>query len=70
MNDADSPWDFILNSGVTPLFGLKAQGHIPTVERMVAEGKSWKEIGNAIGWAADAVEKHWGWYCQENEAKS
>ena len=31
-------------------FGLRQQGHLPTVERMLADGKSWEEIGKAIGW--------------------
>ena len=31
-------------------FGLRAQGHIPTVRRMLQEGHSWAEIGAEIGW--------------------
>ena len=35
--------------------GLVAQGHIPTVEKMLAEKKSWKEIGDAIGWCHETA---------------
>jgi hypothetical protein len=42
-------------------FGLRAQGHLPTVERMVAEGASWDEIGCEIGWAGEAVEEFYGY---------
>ena len=44
------------------IFGLKAQGHIPTVERMLAEGETWAEIGKAIGWCPKTAERHYGWY--------
>ena len=40
-------------------FGLRAQGHIPTVERMLSEGKSWKEIGEAIGWCASTAREYY-----------
>jgi hypothetical protein len=49
-------------AGATVKIGLRQQGHLPTVERMRAEGASWNEIGKAIGWSADAVEK---WYTRE-----
>ncbi len=46
--------------GDTPvLIGLRQQGHIPTVERMVAEGRTWDEIGTAIGWDGKAAQE---WY--------
>ena len=32
------------------LFGLRAQGHLSTIEKMLAEGASWDEIGKAINW--------------------
>jgi hypothetical protein len=32
------------------VFGLRAQGHLPTIEKMLAEGASWDEIGKAIHW--------------------
>lgn len=40
-------------------FGLRAQGHIPNVERMLAEGKSWEEIGNAIGWHGPTAKEYY-----------
>lgn len=46
-------FDILKNAPI--LFGLRAQGHLPTVERMIAEGASWDEIGRAIGWTGDAV---------------
>jgi len=57
------------------LFGLRAQGKLETVERMVREGRSWEEIGDEIGWAPDAAERFWkmereGGDVQEEEAMS
>jgi hypothetical protein len=46
-------------SGAKLQVGLRQQGHIPTVERMLAEGKSWDDIGRAIGWHGPTVKK---WY--------
>ena len=50
---------FELLCSVPMKFGLRAQGHLDTVARMVRENKSWDEIGQAIGWAPDAVAQHW-----------
>ena len=44
------------------VFGLAAQGHIPTIERMLAEGKSWQEIGAAIGWCPETAKRHYEWH--------
>lgn len=44
-------------SGLNPVFGLRQQGHFGTVERMRAEGKTWGEIGQAIGWDGDSVNR-------------
>lgn len=50
----------ILN--VPVLFGLEQQGHIPTIQRMLGEGKSWDEIGREIGWCPEtAREWYAGW---------
>lgn len=46
-----------LFAGVKIRFGLRQQGHIPKVEAMLLEGKSWDEIGRQIGWAGSAVEQ-------------
>jgi hypothetical protein len=37
-------------AGLKLAVGLEAQGHIPTVEAMLAQGRSWEAIGKAIGW--------------------
>ena len=53
-------WDILMNAPI--LFGLKAQGHIPTIERMLKDGATWKEIGKKIGWypetAKEDYERH------------
>lgn len=40
-------------------FGLKAQGHIPTIEKMLAEGRTWEEIGRTIGWCPETARRHY-----------
>jgi hypothetical protein len=48
--------DAIEQKGLKVQFGLEQQGHIPTIEKMLAEFGSarseyiWKKIGKAIGW--------------------
>lgn len=50
----------ILNAPV--VFGLEAQGHIPTIERMLDEQKTWDEIGKEIGWCPrTAMEHYYSW---------
>lgn len=49
---------------VTVCFGIEAQGHIPTIERMLREGAAWSEISQAIGWDRDAAAQHYLWYLQ------
>jgi len=43
-------------------FGLEAQGHIPTIEKMLTEGKSWEEIGETIHWLPKTAEEHYEQY--------
>ena len=43
-------------------FGLAQQGHITTIERMLAEGKTWEDIGREIGWCPKTAEDHYEWY--------
>lgn len=44
----------------TPVvFGLVNQGHVPTIERLLAEGKNWDEIGSAIGWCPSTAREHY-----------
>lgn len=52
-----SDWDALLNAPV--VFGLKAQGHLPTIGRMLGQGKTWEEIGKAIGWCPDTAKEHY-----------
>lgn len=40
-------------------FGLVAQGHIPTIEKALSDGKSWAEIGKLIGWCPKTAEKYY-----------
>lgn len=49
--------DLLREAGVRPLLGLRQQGHMPTVERMLKEGATWGEIGKAIGWVGKAVKE-------------
>lgn len=49
----------ILNQRI--LFGLRAQEHLPTIRRMLADGASWEEIGKEIGWDAVTAREHYGW---------
>lgn len=49
------------------VFGLRAQGHLPTVERMISEGASWQAIGQAIGWDGATAERYYE--MEQTEAK-
>lgn len=44
-------------------FGLRAQGHLPTIEAMLREGCTWTEIGRAIRWDPDTARE---WYGRES----
>ena len=61
----DLLWEAILKS--KPVFGLQAQGHIPTIETMLSQGRTWEEIGKKIGWCPKTAQKHWGWYLEEQK---
>lgn len=41
------------------LFGLEAQGHIPTVEEALREGADWQEIGRRIGWHGETAREYY-----------
>ena len=45
--------------GVDVQIGLRQQGHIETVDRMLAEGATWNEIGVAIHWHGPTAKQ---WY--------
>lgn len=44
---------------IRAVFGLKQQGHIPTIGKMLAEGMDWKAIGKKIGWCPITAKEHW-----------
>lgn len=47
------------------VFGLKAQGHLPTIERMLSERKTWREIAEAIGWDEKTAQFHYEKWAKE-----
>lgn len=51
--------ELLNEAGLTIKFGLRAQGHIPTIQRMLACGATWDEIGQAIGWHPPTAKE---WY--------
>lgn len=55
-----SELDDLLGDAVC-VFGLEAQGHVPTIQRMLADGETWDAIGKAIGWDPATAEQHWAW---------
>lgn len=44
-------------AGTSFAFGLRAQGHLPTIERMLADGKAWNDIGKEIGWHPETAQR-------------
>lgn len=55
------------DAGATLRIGLKQQGHLETVARMVADGATWDEIGAAIHWSGAAAKR---WYEMETGTPS
>jgi hypothetical protein len=51
--------ELLQEAGAELRIGLRAQGHLPLVERMLAAGESWEAIGKAIGWSPRAAQR---WY--------
>lgn len=47
----------LLNAPIA--FGLRAQGHLPIVNKMVDDGKTWQEIGQKIGWDPDTARRYY-----------
>lgn len=50
------------------VFGLKKQGHIPTIQKLLAEGKHWDEIGKTIGWCPITAREHYEKYLHRPDA--
>lgn len=48
----------------TVLYGLEAQGHIPTIEGMIRDGRDWPFIGRAINWDGETARVHYTWYLE------
>lgn len=63
---AEADFAAILNAPV--LFGLVAQGHIPTIERMLADGRDWDYIGGAIGWMPETAKEHYERYLERRKS--
>lgn len=40
-------------------FGLEAQGHIQTIETMLADGADWQEIGRSINWDGETAKSYY-----------
>jgi hypothetical protein len=55
----------IKECGLRVAFGLRNQGHIPTIEKMLEEGKTWEEIGRAIRWDPFTAQQHYTWYLED-----
>lgn len=66
MNKVDELVQLLKDCGVQIKIGLRQQGHLPTVERMLAEGATWDEIGKAIGWHGPTAKE---WYGYEKESR-
>ena len=55
--------------GTKILFGLVAQGHIPTIEKMLKENKLWEQIADELGWVKEAVMRSYIEYLQYKNAE-
>jgi len=53
-------------SGRRVAFGLRSQGHLPTIETMLSDGASWGEIGKRIGWTPATAQE---WYEREEASE-
>ena len=51
--------ELLEESGLKIQFGLEAQGHIPTIEALLADGADWEAIGKAIGWHGPTARQYW-----------
>jgi hypothetical protein len=45
------------------VFGLKNQGHIPIIQKMLVDGKNWEEIGEEINWCPKTAREYYERYC-------
>jgi hypothetical protein len=49
--------DALLSAPV--LFGLEAQGHMPTIATMLSNGHTWDQIAKEIGWERCTARLHY-----------
>lgn len=52
----------VLDAQVRVVFGLEAQGHIPTIEAALEEGADWEEIGRRILWDSETARVYYERY--------
>lgn len=50
-------------------FGLRAQGHLPTIETMLGNGHTWDQIAHEIGWQRCAARSHFEHAVGEEDTK-
>ncbi len=58
----DNLADILSDTNVKVVFGLEAQGHIPTIEAALAEGADWQEIGRRINWDGETAKDYYERY--------
>lgn len=51
------------------LFGLEQQGHIPTIENMLREGRDWPFIGRAINWEPSTAKAFYERYLERRASQ-
>lgn len=56
-------------AGARVVFGLEAQGHIPTIEAILAEEADWKEIGRRTQWDGETARAYYERYRPRNGMK-
>jgi hypothetical protein len=61
-DSATAAENFPFDSNVRIVFGLEAQGHIPTIEASIKEGADWAEIGRRISWDGETARAYYQRY--------
>ena len=51
-------------AGLQVRFGLRAQGHVQTIEDMLLDGDDWPAIGREIGWCPETAREWWARLCE------
>jgi hypothetical protein len=55
----------LFSSGVS--FGLKQQGHLTKIKKMLNSGANWKEIGEEISWCHETAKRHYLYHFFEDK---